>query len=199
MFTGIVDHCGKIIKLKKTAETIHLWIEANFSDLVLGESIAVNGICLTVTEINDKSFACDISPETFRLTTAANFSISQKVNLERALQLSSRLGGHMVSGHVDQTAVVEHIEQNQAFTRMVFAGVSELNMPLVIKKGSVAVNGVSLTINEVFPTGFSVMLIPHTLACTNLAELNKSAEVNLEFDLVARIIVDQYQRYSTTH
>src|SRR5688572_14306906 len=183
MFTGIIEQTGSIIQISNP-----LWIKSSFTDLTLGESISVDGVCLTVTALKeDGLFSCDISEETLRLTTASHYKLQQKVNLERSLQLSSRLGGHMVMGHVDQVCYLHAKKKMGDFIEMRFQGVTE--KVYLIKKGSIALNGVSLTINEITQDDFSVMLIPHTLASTNLGELNLKDAVNLEFDMMARVIV----------
>jgi riboflavin synthase len=195
MFTGIIDHCGKILKIETIPSGIKLKIQTQFKDLELGESIAINGMCLTVTEFDATSFCCDISPESLNVTTSKNFQENQKINLERALQLSSRLGGHLVSGHVDQMCYVKSIRHVDAFIEMIFAGLENEANVLMIKKGSITVNGVSLTINDVSNDGFSVMLIPHTLERTQLADLREKDAVNIEFDMMARIIAEQSRVY----
>jgi riboflavin synthase len=123
MFTGIVDHCGMITQIETITHGYRLWIKSNFSDLVLGESIALDGVCLTVTNIRDRHYSCDISPETLNLTTAKYFKTNQLVNLERALQLSSRLGGHMVAGHIDQVSRLKSIRSLDQFIEMVFTDI----------------------------------------------------------------------------
>jgi riboflavin synthase len=195
MFTGIVDHYGKIIEIEHTLQSCRIWVESQFTDLVLGESIAIEGICLTVTGIKNSIFSCDISPETLNVTTAKMFKVSQKINLERALQLSSRLGGHLVAGHVDQVAVIKSIHKKDEFVAFELTGIHEKNMSLITKKGSIAINGVSLTINNVAENGFDVMLIPHTLERTTLSSLQEATAVNIEFDMIARVIVEQCKKY----
>ncbi len=195
MFTGIVDHCGKIIEIEHTHQSSRVWIESQFTDLVLGESISIEGICLTVTGIKNSMFSCDISPETLSVTTAKTFKVSQKVNVERALQLSSRLGGHLVAGHVDQIAAIKSIHKKDGFVEVELMGIHEANMTLITKKGSIAINGVSLTINNVTEDGFNVMLIPHTLERTTLSCLREAAAVNIEFDMIARVITEQCKKY----
>lgn len=197
MFTGIIDHCGIITNVVNNHLSYRFTIETTFSDLVLGESVAVDGICLTVTDIKENSFCCDVSPETLRATSAGDFAIDKQVNLERALQLTSRLGGHMVSGHIDQVAEIKSITQFNEFTQIECSGVSKINMPYLIMKGSIAMNGVSLTVNDVSEDGFSVMLIPHTLSITNLSDLKANNKVNIEFDMVAKIIFEQTQKYKS--
>lgn len=188
MFTGLIDHCGTILDFN----TSTLWVESKFTQLELGESIAIDGICLTVTEIKQSTFKCDISPETLKVTTAQFFKPQQKVNLERALQPSSRLGGHFVLGHVDQVCRLDLKTPMGEFLELTFAGVDK---KYLASKGSLAINGTSLTINTLTDDGFSVMLIPHTLAGTNLSSLRERDWVNLEFDMIAKLVIEQCQRY----
>lgn len=197
MFTGIIDHYGIISKSEKSfapagEQFQRLTITCDFSDLVLGESIAVDGICLTVIDPQTGQFSCDVSPETLKLTTAGSFTVGRKVNLERALRVGDRLGGHWVLGHVDQCGQVVHKIQQQEFTILQIGGFSAETMPFIVKKGSIAVNGVSLTINEVYRDSFAVMLVPHTLMRTNLGQLVTGDNVNLEFDYLIKAIMSQH-------
>lgn len=193
MFSGIVDHCGTITDIKKTGDALSVEIKCAFTELQAGESIAVDGICLTVTDPQLHQFRCDLSPETCRLTTAKYFQKNQEVNLERALRLTDRFGGHIVMGHVDQQAIVKTIQSTNEFIDMTFSGLDNNALKYIMKKGSIAVNGVSLTVNELLPDGFQIMLIPHTLAITNLKHLKSGSLVNLEFDWMARVIVRQFE------
>jgi riboflavin synthase len=190
MFTGIVDHCGEII----SREGISVKIKTHFKDLKLGESIAIDGICLTVTETSSDYFCCEVSPETDRLTTSKNFKIKNKVNLERALLATDRLGGHIVMGHVDTMTYLSSKEQQGDFWKMRFSGIDKNGLSYFVKKGSVAVNGVSLTINEVCKDGFEVMLIPHTLLRTNLGNLEVNNSVNIEYDYFARYMINYLEQ-----
>jgi riboflavin synthase len=193
MFTGIIDHCGTVTQIDVIPNGMRLSVKHNFTELELGESIAIDGICLTVTQFDHEIFSCDISPETLKITTANNFKVGSCVNLERALQLSSRLGGHFVMAHIDQVAHVKTIQRLNDFIEMTFFGLDDLAQKFVVKKGSIAINGVSLTINEVSQNGFSVMLIPHTLERTNLIQLRENDAVNIEFDMLARMVVKQLE------
>lgn len=195
MFTGIIDHCGAILKIEGLGQAKRIWVQSTFENIEIGESIAVDGICLTVMDIDQTAFCCDISPETLRATTAGLWQVKQQVNLEQALLPTSKMGGHMVMGHVDQTCRVKKIDAMHEFIEMTFDSITPANIALLIKKGSVAVNGVSLTINAVSEDGFSVMLIPHTLNNTNLALLREGDFINIEFDMWARIIVQQCHHY----
>jgi len=189
MFSGIIDHCGTIASLESRKDSLHILIECQFTDMQAGESIAVDGICLTVINPNPKQFYCDISSETLNLTTAKNFKVGCKVNIERAMRMGDRIGGHMVSGHVDQTAIVKDIQRTQDFIKMMIGNVTKENMSYLVKKGSIAVNGVSLTLNQILSDGFELMLIPHTLEITDLKYLTLGDEVNLEFDGIVKTIV----------
>jgi len=197
LFTGIIDHCGKVLQLNQFQHSAILKIKSEFSDLILGESIAVDGICLTVTQIENSVFTCDISSETLRVTTAGQFQIGQNVNLERALLPTTRMGGHFVMGHIDTTANVARIQQQGEFTELEIEGLTPEFLVYLVPKGSISVNGVSLTINQVSPAGFTVMLVPHTLAKTNLKNLKTQIKVNLEFDLLARFIATHYKNNYT--
>src|SRR5258708_6733090 len=138
MYTGIVDHLGEIINLQATAAGVKLTIKTNFEDIMPGESILIDGICVTAIEPQQQEFACDLSPETLKLTTAKNFKLGAKVNLERSLQLGDRFGGHFVMGHVDTIAQISLIQVMGDFTRVCFNGLSAEDMAHIVKKGSVS-------------------------------------------------------------
>jgi len=124
MYTGIVDHYGKIFAVETNQKNSKIWVQTSFRDFQMGESISVDGICLTVVEFDETKFAGELSPETMRLTIANQYNVHHCVNLERSLRFSDRLGGHMVSGHVDETLYVRNIISHEEFTEMEFAGVS---------------------------------------------------------------------------
>ena len=191
MFTGIVDHCGQIEKIERFEKSVRFTLSSDFTDLVLGESIAVDGACLTVTSCEQNLFNVDLSPETMQLTSAASYKKGVKVNLERSLRLTDRLGGHFVTGHIDGTCRVSQITPQDEFIEIVFHEVSKQFASYLIKKGSIALNGVSLTLNEVNRNQFKVMLIPHTLQRTNLATLQVGDQVNVEFDYLAKLVINQ--------
>lgn len=193
MFTGLVDHCGQLVGLVRDDISIQLWISSQFHDLQLGESICVDGVCLTVAEIKSNTFRCDVSPETLRLTNFNHYVDGQLINLERALRYSDRIGGHFVTGHVDQTAVVKSIVHKDEFTEIVFNKISPYGAKLLVKKGSITLNGVSLTINKVSSDSLAVMLIPHTLKRTNLGHLQTGDRVNVEFDCLSKMVAKQVQ------
>lgn len=196
MFTGIIDHCGRIEKIVEGTRSLRVTIATIFKDLVEGESIAVDGACLTVVAPREGAFDCEVSPETMRLTVMGNYREGACVNLERALRLGDRLGGHFVMGHVDGKARVERKVVHTDYVELGFGGVPAQGARYLVPKGSVAVNGVSLTLNEVGPGTFSVMLIPHTLERTNLKELAEKSEVNLEFDWLTKVILNDVEKTS---
>jgi len=194
MFTGIVDHCGSIGEIVKTPSSIRLGIQCHFKDLSEGESVCVDGACLTVLRPSIDFFECDVSSETIHLTVVAGYRQGSVVNLERALRPLDRMGGHFVTGHIDQTCRLERRIEERAFSRLFFSGILPSSMRYLLKKGSVAVNGVSLTVNEVASKGFEVMLIPHTLEKTNLRTLREDELVNVEFDSMAKLLVGEMER-----
>jgi len=188
MFTGIITAVGRIADSAPGAGGSRIRIEAGglpLDDVRPGDSIAVSGVCLTVVTIHAGSFEVDVSPET--LACATGFERGAAVNLEKALRLSDRLGGHLVSGHVDGRGVVERFEA-VADNRLLEIRVPRELARYVARKGSVAVDGVSLTVNDVRHECFTVNLIPHTLAHTNLTRLQPGAYVNIEIDLLARYV-----------
>lgn len=189
MFSGIVDHCGTVLSVDRTLTSMTLSISTTYSDLKLGESVSVDGVCLTVTGLNAGSFTCDLSSETLRLSIAEFYRPGARVNLERSLRVGDRIGGHFVSGHVDRRCqVIERVDQAD-FSCFKFGGFSDTEQRYLLKKGSVALNGVSLTINEVTPASIEIMLIPHTLEVTNLSGLQPDSWANVEFDWMTKLMV----------
>jgi riboflavin synthase len=186
MFTGIIQATGTVCAL--SGDGMHLQVEASdmdWSDVAIGDSIAVNGVCLTVVARRAVGFDADLSKET--LSCVCPFKVDVEVNLEKALRLSDRLGGHLVSGHVDGVGTVVAIE---AFgdNRVVSVRVPVALARYFARKGSIAVDGVSLTVNVVGEDFFSVNLIPHTLSSTNFKYLARGSQVNLEVDMLARYV-----------
>lgn len=194
MFTGIIDHCGTITAITNRPNGLQITIACDFNDLVEGESIAVDGICLTAIEPKPGCFRCDISPESLAITTANSFTVGRRINLERALRIGDRLGGHWVTGHVEQQGLVQTVIPKQEYIALHISNVSVKDMIFVSKKGSITVNGVSLTINEVTKQGFELLLIPHTLQRTNLGTLQAGDKVNLEFDWLAKVVFGQLKQ-----
>lgn len=199
MFSGIVDHQGQIRSIEKNSSSSKIWIASHFDhdvdEFSLGESIAIDGVCLTVTEYQENNFACDVSSETLQCTIMGYYQLGQAVNLERALRLQDRMGGHFVTGHVDQTVKIAKISKQQEFVEITFDHIHPGNRPFIVAKGCVAINGVSLTVNQIFENGFNVMLIPHTLARTNLSQLTPGDLVNIEFDYHAKLMHEQIKNY----
>ncbi|MFK5925264.1 MAG: riboflavin synthase [Desulfuromusa sp.] len=189
MFTGLIQSVGKVHGLKRQGSSAQLQITSSLvhEALTLGESIAVNGACLTVTAWDNSNFTVDISPETLRRTTLGQLRAHQPVNLERAMRLSDRLGGHLVSGHIDCIALVKRRYEDQNAIRFEFAVPPEV-MRYLVEKGSVAVDGISLTINEIGADFFSVAVIPHSREMTTLKDCREGERVNIETDLLGRYV-----------
>jgi riboflavin synthase len=188
MFTGIVAATGKVQNSQDLQDGVRLTIAAgalDLSDVVLGDSIACNGVCLTVVEVGAGNFAVDVSRETLNCTTSLDGH--NPLNLEKALRLADRLGGHLVSGHIDGVGDVVKFERIGESHELVIRAPQEL-AKYIARKGSIAVNGVSLTTNRVIETEFSINLIPHTVDVTTLRYLVAGSRVNLEIDLIARYV-----------
>jgi len=188
MFTGIIQSIGTIQDYQAQGADARMCIHGgglNFSDVAVGDSIAVNGVCLTAVALTSDSFTVDVSAETMRCTSG--FEQGAKVNLEKALRLADRLGGHMVSGHVDGVGCVLRFEPVGESTLLQIEAPATLAR-YIISKGSITVNGVSLTVNKVEGARFTLNLIPHTLQMTTLKHLTVDARVNLEVDMIARYV-----------
>lgn len=193
MFTGIIQAIGEITQVRpiqgdnQTGLCLSISAgELDLSDVMLGDSIAVNGVCLTVTTLADRLFTVDVSQETLNCTQGLD-RVGQHVNLEKAMRLSDRLGGHLVSGHVDAIGTVVKFEPaGESF--LLSVQTPQPLMRFLAHKGSITVNGVSLTVNQIAGDEFSVNLIPHTLVMTNLSQLEPGMRVNLETDMLARYV-----------
>lgn len=192
MFTGLVEGTGKLRGRARRGPGYRLEIATDLGPLELGESIAVSGACLTVAAMTSGAFEADISLETAEKTTLGRLAPGSTLNLERSLRLGDRLGGHLVSGHVDGVAVVRSVGAVGEATRVAVTAPAELS-PYIAAKGSVALDGVSLTVNAVEGAELEIMLIPHTQAVTSLGKLRPGAEMNLEVDLLARYVVRYLQ------
>jgi riboflavin synthase len=189
MFTGLIQEVGKVKTLDLHGESAKLTINAKMvsDNLQMGESIAVCGACLTVVAWDSNCFTVDVSPETLQLTTLGQLSPQQPVNLERALRLSDRLGGHMVSGHIDCVGRIIMRRKDANAVRFRIA-VSEETMRYIVVKGSVAIDGISLTVNAVGINYFDVAIIPHSLEMTTLKFCTEGSRVNIETDLIGRYV-----------
>ncbi|MBC7254170.1 MAG: riboflavin synthase [Actinobacteria bacterium] len=189
MFTGIIEEVGTVADADFTPRggTLRISCPAIWKELELGESVAVNGVCLTVTGTRDGSFTADVSPESLQRSTLGAMRRGEAVNLERALRLDSRLGGHLVQGHVDGVGrIVEVREEGRG--RNLLIGVPQYIAAYLVEKGSVAVDGISLTVSGLGGATFSVAVIPHTLAVTNLGLKRAGDAVNLEVDIIAKYV-----------
>ena len=189
MFTGLVEGVGELVGLTPMAGGLRLAVKTSFpaGELTLGESVAVAGACLTVVAIEAPRASFEVSPETLASTTFPLKKVGDRVNLERAVRLGDRLGGHLVTGHVDGVGVVQEVRPGPAHTQMKF----ELPVTLsrfVIAKGSIAVDGVSLTVNSCTGNAFTVNVIPHTARETTLAALKVGDRVNLETDIIGKYV-----------
>jgi len=190
MFTGIIQALGKIETIEKQGGDIQMQVVSNklgFDDVQLGDSIAVNGVCLTAVDITKNSFTADVSNETLMCTTFADLNTGMVVNLEKALTPMTRLGGHLVSGHVDGIGKVVERYNDGRSERFVIAAPAEL-AKYIATKGSICINGISLTVNSVDGAEFSLNIVPHTLQETNMDSYQKGTQVNLEVDVIARYL-----------
>ena len=191
MFTGIILELGKVVAVEKIAQGAKLKIfsEKLIKDSQRGDSIAVNGVCLTVTEIDrtKKTLSFDVSQETLKKTTLGELKKESPVNLESALTLNTKLGGHLVTGHVDGVGVIKKVEKFGNYIKIEIATPQEV-LKYCVPKGSVAVDGISLTVVDLFTNSFSVVIIPHTLKMTTLGFKNVGDSVNLEPDIIAKYV-----------
>ncbi|MFO7964896.1 MAG: riboflavin synthase [Desulfobacterales bacterium] len=189
MFTGIIEGLGLVGRVMQSENRIRLTIESEFKleGTKIGDSIAVNGACLTIVGLGSKQFEADVSPETLARTTFSRIRTGERVNLERALRLSDRLDGHIVSGHIDGVGVMEGKHAVGSATIVHFTSPPELNR-YMIEKGSVAVDGISLTINTCDDKGFSVTIIPHTAGVTTVGFKNAGDRVNIETDMIGKYV-----------
>jgi riboflavin synthase len=194
MFTGLVEDLGTVEAIETTADGARTIIRTRLvSELGLGDSIAVNGCCLTATELGDGTFAADAMHETLRRTALGALEPGSPVNLELALRADARLGGHIMQGHVDGVATLRDVTQDGFARILTFAAEPSL-LRYVVEKGSIAVSGVSLTVSAVDDASFSVSLIPETLERTTLGALTPGAPVNLEVDIVAKYVEKLVER-----
>lgn len=190
MFTGIIEAVGTITTLNNLGDNYRLVVDVDkldMSDVKLGDSIATSGVCLTVVDLTSTSYSADVSAETIKYTGFADYKVGHKVNLEKAMRADSRFGGHIVSGHVDGVGKVERINEHSNYVEVWVKAPDDL-AKYIAHKGSITVDGVSLTVNEVKGSSFMLWLIPHTLKETVFGGYRPGTQVNLEVDVVARYL-----------
>jgi riboflavin synthase len=189
MFTGIIEEMGAVTAMEKTLAGTRLTILAStvLGDLKIGDSVSVNGTCLTVVAKDERNFSVEVSPETLSVTTLGHLTAGAPVNLERAMKLNERIGGHMVAGHVDGVGTIRNRHQEGNAIFFTIEAPHELLRYCVVK-GSVTVDGISLTINDFTEKGFSVAIIPHTAKVTTLGLKQPGDTVNLESDLIGKYV-----------
>ena len=190
MFTGIIETVGEVVAKELREGDVKLTLKADKSYLeavMLGDSIACNGVCLTVVDRTSNQFMLDVSVETLSLTTIGDWDVGSKVNLEQAMIASSRFGGHIVSGHIDRIGEIIDITEDARSWRMTVRVPKNIRQ-YIAKKGSICVDGVSLTINSVEDSEFSVNIVPHTLSHTIMGDYKLNQKVNIEIDTIARYV-----------
>lgn len=188
MFTGIIEDLGKIILLEKEESNLHLTVQSKITpELEIDQSVAHNGVCLTVVKKQNDTYTVTAIKETLNKTNLKDLTEGDVVNLERAMVIGSRLDGHIVQGHIDQTGICSNIKEDNGSWRYYFKYNPNLGN-LTIEKGSVTINGVSLTVNDSQQDGFSVAIIPYTYENTAFKKLSKGDSVNLEFDVIGKYV-----------
>ena len=189
MFTGIIEEIGKVERIQKDSRNCKLSIKASkiLTDIHLGDSIAVNGICLTVTHFNHQAFTVDVMNETWNRTALTLLKHGSEVNLERALSVNGRLGGHVVTGHIDGTGKISSIKKDDNAVWYQINTQKEI-LDLIVEKGSITIDGISLTVAKVSKVNFSVSVIPHTLEQTILKSKQVGSTVNLENDILGKYV-----------
>lgn len=188
MFTGIIETIGVVVNIEKENDNLHLTMRSSFtSELKIDQSVAHNGICLTVVAINGNEYTVTAIKETLNKTNLSDLQIGDEVNLERGMKLGDRLDGHIVQGHVDETGICKQIKDENGSTIFTFGYASE-NNNITIEKGSITVNGVSLTVVNSKENEFSVAIIPYTLQHTTFKHFKTGTKVNLEFDVIGKYV-----------
>ncbi len=189
MFTGIIEEIGKVLSVRHGSQSATITIRAKkiLDDIKKGDSVNTDGVCLTVVSFNGEEFSADVVAETLRRSNLNQLKPGSEVNLERAVRLNDRLGGHLVSGHVDGPGIIEEFIKEERSIRIRISAGAEL-LKYIVQKGSVAVDGISLTVAEVNQSGFVVSLIPYTINDTTLAKKMKGNQVNLECDVIGKYV-----------
>jgi riboflavin synthase len=187
MFTGLIETLGTVMSVSRTASGMKMSVRPSTElELQVGDSVSVNGVCLTATT-DGRDLSFDISPETVGSTSFGELRVNEKVNLERALRLSDRLGGHMVTGHVDAVGTVKERRETGEYTFFSFEAPEKV-LRYIVQKGSVAIDGISLTVTGLTHMSFSVAIIPHTLAATNIGGKRAGDRVNIEVDIIGKYV-----------
>lgn len=196
MFTGIIEELGTVGTMDRQPDSIRLTIQAKkvLEGTQLGDSIAVNGVCLTVTSMTDSAFTADVMHETMRRSSLNDIRPGSKVNLERAMQLGGRFGGHIVSGHTDGTGHIARVV-NDGIAKVFTISIPKTMEPFIVEKGSIAIDGISLTVVSVGNSQFTVSIIPHTMSNTTLLSKHAGAVVNLETDVIGKYV----HNFTTTY
>ncbi|MBA7529723.1 Riboflavin synthase [subsurface metagenome] len=189
MFTGIVEEAAKVVALNKEKKNLHITMECSFADeLKIDQSISHNGVCLTVVSINDNTYTVTAIQETLLKSNLGQLKAGDKINLERSARLDGRLDGHIVQGHVDQTAVCTDVKESEGSWYFTFEYTPAQDDYITVEKGSVSVNGVSLTVVNSKENSFQVAIIPFTYEVTNFHQISPGTAVNLEFDIIGKYI-----------
>jgi riboflavin synthase len=199
MFTGIIEEIGEVFQIQQGAKSLKIKIKASkvIEDVSVGDSIAVNGICLTVCEFNDNTFSADVMAETIRKSSMSGLKMGSRVNLERAMSANGRFGGHIVSGHIDGIGKIENIKPEDNAIWFTISTTKDLSK-YIVKKGSIAIDGISLTVADVKGDVFKVSIIPHTAKETILSIKKSGDVVNLECDIVGKYIEKLINRGETS-
>lgn len=200
MFTGIIEETGVIAAIPKGVHSAQLKVSASliFDDLKIGDSVAVNGVCLTVTEINRQQFTADVMNETLSRSNLGDLHAGNKVNLERAMPAYGRFGGHIVSGHIDGTGKIIAIERDDNAIWLTVSALPPI-LKYIVEKGSIAIDGISLTVAKVANDDFAVSIIPHTATATTLLDKKVGDTVNLENDIVGKYVEKLYRLSDNQH
>lgn len=193
MFSGIIEEAAQVVALRKDQENLHITMECSFvGELKIDQSVAHNGVCLTVVELNDKTYTVTAIKETLDRTNLGKLVVGSKVNLERSMIMNGRLDGHIVQGHVDQTAVCTEVKEADGSWYFTFEYAFDKEMAkrgyMTVDKGSVTVNGVSLTVCNPTDNTFQVAIIPYTYEHTNFHQIQKGTTVNIEFDIIGKYV-----------